>query len=425
MKIELTDQSPVKKSLEIEIDAEAVAKELESVIKNFSAKAQIPGFRPGKAPKSVIRSRFAKEIKEHVRERLVSRSFHDAVREKKLKLLGNPALEEISDDADGPLRFKTSFEVLPEIEVKGHAGIEVRRPSVVVSDTELDKTLNELQESQAKLVTEENRKAITGDVLVADVVGTPEEGELFTREAMMIEVGSTDNMPGFNEKLEGAAAGDDLEFSIDFPKDHPVEAQAGKVVQYKIKVHEVKRRELPEMDDEFAKDLGDFENLGALKARIREDLEARKKRESEMAVRQGVLDKLLLENPIVLPETLVEEEIRQRLEEMVRRMMMQGMKPEQMNLDWKELRKKQDEPARKSVHARLLLDSLAEAEKIEIKSDDIEERLKRDAEAMGENFEKFKAQLEKRGGLEVLRNQMIREKSLDLMTSLANIQDEE
>jgi trigger factor len=342
-----------------------------------------------------------------------------------LKPLGNPAMEEISDDGDGPLRFKTSFEVLPEFEVKGHAGIEVRRPSAVVSDAELGKTLDEMRESQAKLVTEEGRKAITGDVLAADVTGTPEEGEPFNREAMMIEVGSTDNMPGFNEKLEGAVAGDELEFSIDFPKEHPVEAQAGKAVQYKIKVHEVKRRELPEMDDEFAKDLGEFEDLDALKARIQEDLEARKKRESEMAVRQGVLDKLLLENPIVLPEILVEEEIRQRLEVMVRRMMMQGMDPEQMNLDWKELRKQQDEPARKSVHARLLLDSLAEAEKIGIKNEEMEERLKRDSEAMGENFEKFKAQLEKRGGLEVLRNQMIREKSLDLMTSLANIQDEE
>jgi trigger factor len=242
---------------------------------------------------------------------------------------------------------------------------------------------------------------------------------------MMIEVGSTDNMPGFNEKLEGAEAGQELEFSIDFPKEHPVEAQAGKAVQYKIKVHEVKRRELPELDDEFAKDLGEFDDLEALESRIREDLEARKKRESEMAVRQGVLDKLLLENPIVLPEVLVEDEIRQRLEEMVRRMMMQGMDPEQMNLDWQDLRKRQDEPARKAVHARLLLDSLAESENIVVEKDEMEERLKRDAEAMGENYEKFRAQLERRGGLEVLKNQMIREKSLDLMTSLANIQDEE
>jgi trigger factor len=425
MKIELTDSSPVKKILEIEIDAEAVTKETESVIKSFAAKAQIPGFRPGKAPHSVVRSRFAKEIKDDVRERLVARSFHEAAKDHNFKPLGNPALEEISDDNDGPLRFKTSFEVLPEIELKGHKGIEVRRPSAAVSEAELSKTLEELRESQAKLVTEEGRKAVTGDVLVADVEGAPEVGEPFNRERMMIEVGSTDNMPGFNEKLEEAEAGQELQFSIDFPKEHPVEAQAGKAVQYKIKVHEVKRRELPELDDEFAKDLGDFENLDALKSRIMEDLETRKKRESEMAVRQGVLDKLLLENPIVLPEILVEEEIRQRLEEMIRRMMMQGMDPEQMNLDWKELRQQQKEPARKSVHARLLLDALAEAEKIEVKSEEMDVRLRRDAEAMGENYDKFRAQLEKRGGLEVLNNQMIREKALDLMTSLANIQDEE
>jgi len=425
MKIEMTDLNPVKKSLTIELDEEMVAKETESVLKSYAAKAQIPGFRKGKAPKSVIKSRFAKEIKEDVRERLISRSFHDAVKKHDLKPLANPALEEMSDDPGSPLRFKTSFEVLPEIELQGHKGIEVRRPSTAVGDNEVKKTLEELRESQAKLVTEEGRKAVTGDVLVADVEGTPEAGESFNREAMMIEVGSTENMPGFNEKLEGAEAGQELEFSIDFPKQHPVEAQAGKAVKYRIKVHEVKRRELPELDDEFAKDLGDFDDLEALEARIRGDLETRKKRESEMAVRQGVLDKLLLANPIVLPEVLVEEEIRQRLEEVVRRMMMQGMDPEQMNLDWQDLRKKQDEPARKAVHARLLLDALAESENIEVEKEEMDDRLKRDAEAMGENYEKFRAQLEKRGGLEVLKNQMIREKSLDLMTSLANIQDEE
>jgi trigger factor len=425
MKIDLTDHSPVKKSLAVELDADVVAKETAAVLKSYAAKAQIPGFRKGKAPVSVIRSRFGEEVREEVRERLVSRHFHEAVRERGLTPLGNPVLEEISDDEGGPMTFKASFEILPSIEVKGHEGIEVRRPSTRVSKADIDGALEELRESQAKLVAEEGREAVTGDVLIADIEGTPEEGESFKRERMMIEVGSADNMPGFNENLLGAKAGATLEFSVDFPKEHPVEAQAGKAVQYTIKVHEVKRRELPELDDEFAKDLGDFENLEALRTRIEEDLGARKEREADMAVRQSLLDKLLLENPMVLPNTLVEEEIRQRLEEMVRRMMMQGMDPEQMRLDWKELRKQQEEPARKSVHARLILDALAAEEKIEVGQEELEQRLRRDAEAIGEKFEKFRAQLEKRAGLEVLKNQMIREKSLDLLTSVANIQSEE
>jgi trigger factor len=425
MKIELTDHSPVKKSLAVELDAEVVAKETAAVMKVYAAKVQIPGFRKGKAPTSVIKTRFAKEVREEVRERLVSRHFREAVQEKGLSPIGNPVLEEISDDEGGPMTFKAGFEILPEIEVKGHKGIEVRRPSAKVEKADIDKTMEELRESQAKLVAEEGREAVTGDVLIADIEGKPEEGESFQRENMMIEVGSTENMPGFNENVLGAKAGSELEFSVDFPKEHPVESQAGKAVAYKIKVHEVKRRELPELDDEFAKDLGEFENLEALRSRIEEDLAARKEREAEMAVRQSLLDKLLLENPIVLPESLVEDEIRQRLEEMVRRMMMQGMDPEQMQLDWQELRKQQEEPARKSVHARLVLDALAKDEKIEVGEEEMEQRLRRDAEAMGEKFEKFRAQLEKRAGLEVLKNQMIREKSLDLLTSVANIQSEE
>ncbi len=425
MKIELTDHSPVKKSLAVEIDADVVAKETAAVLKVYAAKAQIPGFRRGKAPVSVIRGRFAKEVREEVRERLVSRHFREAVKEKGLSPIGNPILEDISDAEGGPMKFKAGFEILPEIEIKGHKGIEVRRPSAKVGKADIDRTMEELRESQAKLVTEEGREARTGDVLIADIEGTPEGGESFRRERMMIEVGSTENMPGFNENLLEAKAGSELEFSVDFPEEHPVPSQAGKAVAYRIKVHEVKRRELPELDDEFAKDLGDFENLEALRSRIEEDLAARKEREADMAVRQRLLDKLLLENPMVLPESLVEDEIRQRLEEMIRRMMMQGMDPEQMKLDWMELRREQEEPARKSVHARLVLDALAVEERIEVGDEEIERRLRRDAEAIGEKYEKFRAQLEKRAGLEVLKNQMIREKSLDLLTSVANIQTEE
>jgi len=425
MKVDLTDLSPVKKSMSVVVDAEEVAKETATVLQGYAEKANIPGFRRGKVPKSIIRARFAKEVEEDVRERVVTRFFREAARERELNPLGSPTLDEVEHEDGQPLTFKTTFEILPEIELKDYKGVEARRPTDTVSDDEVDKALDEIRQARVKLVTEEGRKAGTGDVIVADVAGTPEGGEPFTRERMLIEVGSAENLPAFNEGLDGAGAGDELEFSVDYPGEYQAEHIAGKTVRYRLSIHEVKRRELPELDDEFAKDLGEFESLEQLRAQVREDLQHRKRHAAEGAVRQQILDKVLLENAIVLPEILVEEEIRQRLEEIVRRMYTQGIDPEKADFDWKELRKQQEPGAQKSVHARLVLDVVAKAESISVEQSEIDERIRRDAQAIGEAPEKLRATLKKQGRMEVLKNQLLREKSLDLLTSVANIQTEE
>jgi trigger factor len=425
MKVELTDVSPVKKSMSVVVDADEVAKETETVISGYAQKADIPGFRRGKVPKAIIRARFAKEIDEDVRERVISRFYQKAASEKGLQPLGNPILDDVQHEAGQPLTFKTTFEILPEIEPKDYKGIEARRPPATVADEEVDKALEEIRQARVNLVTEEGRKAGTGDVIVADVEGTPDGGEPFRRERMMIELGATDNLPAFNEGLEGAGAGDELEFPVDYPGEYHAKELAGKTVRYRLQVHEVKRRELPELDDDFAKDLGDFESLDQLRSKVREDLQDRKRHAADGALRQEVIDKVLLENTIVLPESLVEDEIRHRLEEIVRRMYAQGIDPEKTELDWKELRKQQESGARKAVHARLVLDAVAKVESISVEKSEVDERIRRDAAAMGEAPEKLRANLKKQGGLEALKNHMVREKCLDLLTSVANIQNEE
>lgn len=425
MKIDVTDQDPVKRRMEVEVEPETVAAETEKVLRSYAGKARIPGFRPGKAPLSVVRTRFAKEVREDVRDRLVARSFQEAAEEKGLKPLGDPILEEVSLEEGQPLRFRTRFEVLPRIEVTKHKGVEVRRPAAVVTDADVEKALGELREAQARLEVEEGHRAVTGDVVIADVKGSPEGGEPFERERMFIEIGAADNLPAFNEKLEGTTAGAQLAFSLEYPKEHPNPGLAGKRVGYELAVREVKRRVVPDLDDDFAKDLGEFESLDDLRRRVRQDLEAHKKQEAERKVRQSVLDKVLLENPVVLPDTLVDGEIRYRLEEIVRRLMMQGMDPEKLQLDWKELRSQQEEPARKAVHARLVLDAVAGTESLEVTDEEVEQRLRRDAEALGQKPERFRAELTKQGGIEVIKSQLLREKSLDLLTSVANIQNEE
>lgn len=425
MKIEVTDHSPVKKTMSVEIDAQALQSETDEVVRDYARKARIPGFRKGKVPLSIVRSRFSKEVEEDVRERVISRAYREATEAKGLTPLGSPTLDDLSHEAGEPLKFKTTFEVLPEIELQPYRELEARRPSSAVTDEEVNKALEELREARTNLITEDGREAATGDVIVADVKGEPDGGETFERERMMLEIGATQNLPAFNEQLMGVGAGQSKEFSVDYPKEYGSEQLAGKTVKYQVAVHEVKVRQVPDLDDEFAKDLGDFEDLAGLRAKVREDLEARKAAEGEQAVRQGVLDKLMLENPILLPEVLVEEEIRHRLEDMVRHLMQQGIDPQQSELDWKELRERQAEGARRAVHARLLLDAVARAEKIEVGKDEIDQRIRDDARRMGQKPEELRAALRKHQGMELLKNQLLREKSLDLLTSVANIQNEE
>jgi trigger factor len=427
MKVDLTEQSPVKRVLAIEVDADEMAQEKKRVLRGYAQKARIPGFRPGKAPLSLVEARFKKEVGEDVRERVMSRSFHEAAREHGLRPLGDPVVDEVTgeDDEGEPFRFKLSFEVLPEIEVKNYKGLEVRREAVAVTDAQVDEALEELRQSRTQLVTEEDRAAVTGDVIVCDVRGTPSEGEPFERERTMIEVGATANPPAFNDKIEGVRAGDEPSFSIEYPAEYENKDLAGKTVAFEIKVHEVKIRQVPDLDDEFAKDLGEFDDLAALRERVREDLEHRRKHEVEGKLRQSLIDKVLVENPMVLPEVLVDVEVRQRLEEMIRRLYMQGVDPEKVELDWKKLRDQQEEPARKSVHARLVLDAVARAEGIEATPKEVEERVRQDARSVGETYETFKKRLKDHGGSEVVKNQIVREKTLDLLTAVANIQTEE
>jgi trigger factor len=425
MKIELTDLSPVKKSLAVEVDVEEVSKETAAVLRRFTSQVRLPGFRQGKAPVDMVRKRFAKEIDEDVRERLISRLWREATSEKGLVPLGEPVLDDLKHEHGMPFQFKTTFEVLPKFEVKDYKGVEARRPPSDVDDSEVDEALESIRQSRARYVADEAHPAENGDVVIADLEEQPEGGELTKREKLLLEVGAAGNPEPFNLRLLGARAGAALAFDVDYPGDHPNASLAGKKVSYRLAVHEVKKKETPPLDDELAKGLGEFESLEALKARVRSDLTSRKAAMAHSGVRQAVLDKVLVANPIPLPDVLVEEEIQHRLEDMVREMMFQGLDPRKAELDWKQLRDRNEEPARKIVHARLVLDAVAAAEGVTVGRKDLDLRIRREAERIGEGYDALRLRLSKSGGLQALETQMVREKSLDLITSIANIQGAE
>jgi trigger factor len=425
MKIEMTDLSPVKKSLAVEVDAEEVSKETEAVLRRYAGQVRLPGFRQGKAPVDMVRKRFAKEIDDDVRERLISRLWREATIAQGIVPLGDPVLEDLKHEPGMPFQFKTTFEVVPKFEVGGYKGVEAKTPPSGVADAEVDAALESIRQSNARYVPDEARLAEPGDVLVADLHEQPEGEEGKERERLSLEVGAAGNPDVFNAKLAGARSGARLEFDIEYPADTPAPALAGRKVGYRVHVHEVKRKELPLLDDEFAKDLGEFEDLAALKSRVRADLEERKKAMARSGVRQEILDKVLAANPVPLPDLLVEEEIQHRLEDMIREMMFHGVDPRKAELDWKELRDRNEEPARKIVHARLVLDAIARAEGVTVERRELDERIRREAERIGENVDELRLRLSKSAGLQALEAQMVREKSLDLITSIANIQGAE
>ena len=425
MKVDLEDLSTVKKSLSIEVPAEEVEQETAGVVRSFSKKARIPGFRPGKTPASLIKSRFAKEIREEVQDNLIRTCFMTAARERGLNPIADPALEDVKFEQGEPLSFKVTFEVLPEFEVRDYREIEVQRPSTQVPPAEVDQSLAELQVARVRHIYEEAREAGEGDIVVVDVQGTPEEGEAFSRERTQVVIGAKENLPEFNEHLAGVKEGDEKEFPVNYPEGYPGKELSGKRVDFRLQVKEVKRRELPDLDDEFAKDLGDFASMDELRSRVEEDLQARKKHEAENKVREALLDKVLLQNAIVLPEVLTESEIRHRMEEIVRGMMNQGIDPKNSKVDWEQMRKQQEEPARKSVHARLVLDAIAKAESLEVDRRVLDERLRLEAQRMDETPENLREQLNKGSGMQALKNQLLRESTLDYLSSVANIRDEE
>lgn len=424
MKVEVQNHNDVKKTLTVEVGPDVVEQEMNEVVRYVGKQAQVPGFRKGKVPEKVVRSRFNEQIREDVRERLLGKLFRDAATEQGYQPIGDPKLDELTFEPGEPFRFVTTFEVMPKFEVKNYKEVEVEQSEVIVDDAELEKVLGELRDSRAKLLTVDE-PGITGDFLIADLHGEPEEGEAFDQEKAFVEIGSDQHLPEFNKRLEGGKAGDKLVFSVTFPDEYETEALRGKAIDYRLAVHEVKRKELPELDDEFAKDLGDFDTLEALRERIRTDLMQRKLQEREADMRQKIMDQVLLQNPIVLPEILVEEEIRLRLEDAVRRMIAQGVDPQKEEIDWEKFRQGAEAPARKTVHARIILEAIAGLEKLEVPRKELDERIRQEAARMGEDVDKVRARLNEGHRMEALTDQLLREKSLDLLVSVANIQSQE
>ena len=421
MKTEFTDVSETKKTLTIEIPSDVVDAEINKVAKGYSKQAKLPGFRPGKVPATIVKQRFKDQILHDVAQDLIPRAVDDALRERGVEAVDTPDVRDVTVEEGRPLTFTASFDTVPSFEPGDLSTITLQRAAVAIDDEAVGGALQRLRDRAARFEPVEGRGVDHGDTVVLDLERSDASGQPDRHADVSIELGAKSNPPGFDEQLLGLEVGATKSFVIHYPQDYPIGELANTDVSYTVTVKGLKRRVLPELDDEFAKDLGEFDTLDALKTRIREDLEHEAKHEAERTLRADLMKQLAPRVPFEVPTSLVEREIDRRIEEFARRLMDQNVDPRQAGIDWNAFRESQREVARNTVAAALVLDEVTRREQIAVSDDEVEREVATYAERTGRTPTAVRAALEKEGGLSRIAAGLRREKSIDFVMSRAKI----
>jgi trigger factor len=421
MKTEFVDVNETRKNLRVEIPTEQVNAEIDRIAKDYSRKARIPGFRPGKAPARVIKQRYREQILHDVAHDLIPRAIDDALRERGVEAVEPPDVRDVTVDEGQPLTFTASFDTVPPFETGDYAALSLRKPESHVETEAVDLALQRLRERAARYEPVEGRGIEQGDTAVVDLERKDADGKTDPHENVSIELGAKANPPGFDEQLLGLEAGAIKTFDVHYPADYTITELANTDVTYTVTVKSLKRRVLPELDDEFAKDLGEFETLDALRSRVREDLEHEARHTAERDVRAELMKQLAARVPFEIPPSLVERELDRRLEDFARRLMEQKIDPRQAGIDWDAFRESQREVSREAVAGAIYLDEVARREQLDATPDEIEQEVARWAERSGRAPAAVRAMLEKEGGMSRVSGGLRREKSVDFLMARATI----
>ena len=408
------------RELVLDIPAEEVSKSFRSVVRNYQKYAKLPGFRPGKVPESVVRRRFASEIRKDVIDGLLPERFNKGVQELGVKPVGQPQVTELTIDDGQPLHVKAVFEYLPEFSIEGYQGVVVEKPSVEVTDEEFQHELEQLRDSRATVEpVEEDRALVDGDWAQISYTGKmaddPEAAPI-TGEDTLVEIGGKDTVEAFNAVLRGAKPGQELKAEVIYPADYPDAKLQGKTVEYEVTVKGIKKRTVPELNDDFARELGQYESLSELENRVREHMTNRKRRSVEGETKDRLFAAILERFQFPVPESLVQEQVDARLERGLRALAAQGMNPEQMRqMDFSRLRVAQRDSAVAEVRTFILLDRIAEAEGISVGDEELDHELQLAALQTREPIDTLRQRLTDDGGLARIREQLRREKTASLL----------
>ncbi|MGA2644501.1 MAG: trigger factor [Candidatus Sulfotelmatobacter sp.] len=419
-----TNQKDIKREISVEIPAAEVSRETESQIQRYQKSARLPGFRAGHVPPSIIRQRFGDGLKNDVIEALVPRYFRREAEKQGLVPVSQPRITDLHYQGGEPLRFKASFEVLPEVRVEGYKDLRADKPEIVVSDEEVEQTLSSVREQHATYTSVEGRTLAEGDFAQASMDGKPKDGRDVEAananpvhmDEVLIEIGGKNTMPEFSQHLAGASAGEERTFDVIYPEDIPDKRLAGKTFVYTVRVNGIKQKSIPELNDDFAKELGEFTTLAQVRKQIRENMEAEKRHSAEHAAKDKLVGELVKRNDFEVPESLVDRQIDLRLERGLRALAAQGMKMEDLKkMDLPRLRSGQRDQAIQDVKSSLLLERIADLEKIEVSNEEVNREIESLAKQSKQTSEAVRARLTEDGGLDRIRMRIRSEKTLDFL----------
>lgn len=412
-----------KRSLEIEIPLEDVEKTRERVTSSLKQRVRLPGFRPGKAPLSIIQSRYESEIRSEVLEVLLPEAFRRRVEEHGLKVVGTPDVSDLQFVPGQPIRFKADFEVAPDIQLGDYRQIPVKYVEPTVTDEEVDKRIEAVRESKADYVNLDPRPIETGDYVLVQLKSLQGLAEPIDQE-IQVHVGSEETLAGFNEALLGASPSEVKQVDITYPEDFAQERLAGKTVSFELTPKTLRKKELPALDDEFAKDLGDFQTVDELKAAVRKSIFQEKEYSAQQSAKEEIIDRLVERHEFPVPEAYVDRQIENQVRMQLRDLAGQGVDPKALNLDWAKVKDSQREKALRNVRASLILEKVSDTEGIKATDGEVDHEVHRLSRQEREPVPVVRARLEKEGTLDRIRGHIQTEKTMQFLFEQAAKQAE-
>ena len=429
LEVAVADVSQAKKDLTIEIAADEVKAEFEKTYDTYARHVKVPGFRPGRVPRGLVKQRFGKEVKDEVVRRLLPHALEHAIVDHKLRVIGEPLIENISINEGEALKFTASVEILPEFELKDYKGLKATKHVRRITDEDIERVVESWRENAAEFVPVEDRPSQDGDFVSVNLKGKyvePQEQEDLKADDVQIEIGSKGVQPEFNENLKGVRAGDVREFRVIYPEDFSSQGLAGKTLDFTAEVVAVRIRELPELDDDFARQFGEYGSIQEMRDKVRENLMREAEEQADHRLRDEMLDQILNSYDFEVPSALVKQRTNERVQELAYLMLRSGVSPESIrSMNWE----RQTEAARvqavRDVRSFLVVGRISDTEGIKISEEEIDKEIERTAMATGEPFARLKDRLTKDKALSSIENRLIYQKALDAIINSAEVTVEE
>jgi trigger factor len=402
-------------SLEISVPVETVDTETERVVSSFQQRARLPGFRPGKAPAGLVRKQFEGDIRQQVIEHLVPKFLDQELQKQDLKIVGTPDISDVHFHRGEPLRFKAEFEVFPDIELKDYQNLAVAYQDPQITDEDISKRIEEIRDQKADYSNVDPRSLQDGDYAVVSLESLSGADQPVKQDEMMLHVGAEDTLPAFTENLRGLSPGEEKDFEVTYPEDYGQPKLAGHTIRFHVVVKGIRKKELPEVNDEFAKDLGDFRTVDELREELRKRLFAQREQEAQRAAKDKLVEKLVDAHEFPIPEAFIDRQVRNRIEQTLHSLAQEGIDASKIQLDWQKLKSSQRDKALREVKASLLLSRIAERETINATRDEVDKEVEGLARKQREPFAAVRLRFEKDGTLGRIASHIQTEKTLNFL----------